>query len=119
MAVNACLGSWFFGYNLGVYNSAQKIIQKLNDWDSDVYTDNTALITAFMPLGALLGALFSRQIIDIIKGIRKAMIVFDVIAIIGTIIILLDTTLPNLMIGRLICGFAIGTLIFHLNFTKN
>jgi hypothetical protein len=60
MAVNACLGSWFFGYNLGVYNSAQKIIQKLNSWDDDVYADNTALITAFMPLGALIGALFSR-----------------------------------------------------------
>lgn len=37
------------------------------------------------------------------------MIIFDVIAIIGTIIILVATTLPNLMIGRLICGFAIGT----------
>ncbi|KAL4472326.1 hypothetical protein ABPG72_002809 [Tetrahymena utriculariae] len=109
MAVNACLGSWFFGYNLGVYNSAQKIMEKLNGWDNDEFELYTALITAFMPLGALLGALFSRQILEAIKGIRKSMLIFDIIGIIGTIIIIIDHTVPNLLIGRFICGFCIGT----------
>lgn len=108
MAVNACLGSWFFGYNLGVYSSAQTVISKINSWDSDTSDDNAALVTAFMPLGALIGALISRQVIDYINGIRKSMMIFDIIGIIGTVILIVDSTLENLLIGRLICGLCIG-----------
>ena len=118
MAVNACLGSWFFGYNLGVYSSAQLVISKINSWDSDTSDDNAALVTAFMPLGALIGALFSRQIIDFINGIRKSMMIFDIIGIIGTIILIVDSTLPNLLVGRFVCGFCIGNkkhLIYFSN----
>lgn len=61
-----------------------------------------------MPLGALIGALFSRQIIDFINGIRKSMMIFDIIGIIGTIILIIDSTLPNLLVGRFVCGFCIG-----------
>lgn len=61
-----------------------------------------------MPCGAFIGAYCSKYTINMIKGIRRSMIFFDFIAILGTIILILDTTLPNLIIGRLICGFCVG-----------
>ncbi|EGR33992.1 major facilitator superfamily protein, putative [Ichthyophthirius multifiliis] len=108
MTLNACLGSFYFGYNLGVYNSAQRVIQELNEWTEDQYKQYTSIITAFMPLGALIGCLISKQIITYLNGIRKSMIVFDILGIIGTIILISDTTVPNLLIGRIICGFVVG-----------
>ncbi len=38
------------------------------------------------------------------------MLVFDIVGIIGTIIIIGGTTIPNLIIGRLICGFVVGII---------
>jgi hypothetical protein len=36
------------------------------------------------------------------------MIIFDTIGIIGTIILISDTTVGNLLVGRFICGFVVG-----------
>ncbi|KAL4504548.1 hypothetical protein ABPG72_009994 [Tetrahymena utriculariae] len=108
MSLNACLGSFFFGYNLGVYNTCQKVIATLNNWSSSQNTNYTSIITAAMPLGAFIAAIFSKSLIAALKGIRRSMILFDIIGIIGTIILICQNDLSNLIIGRIISGFCIG-----------
>lgn len=54
IALNSCLGSFFFGYQLGVINMAQETLDVVLNV-SDTTLDN-GLITSAMPLGAAIGS---------------------------------------------------------------
>ncbi|KAL4502355.1 hypothetical protein ABPG72_011942 [Tetrahymena utriculariae] len=108
LTVNACLGTWFYGFNLGAFNAVQKIMQKTNSWSTNEFTLYTALITAAMPFGALVGAFCVKYTIPLLKGVRRSLVFFDYVAIIGTIILILQSQVANLIIGRFISGFCVG-----------
>jgi len=42
------------------------------------------------------------------NGIRKTLLILDYFAIISTVIIMVDTNLVNIMLGRFLCGVIAG-----------
>mmetsp|Transcript_19839 Transcript_19839/g.16991 ORF Transcript_19839/g.16991 Transcript_19839/m.16991 type:complete len:253 (+) Transcript_19839:145-903(+) len=98
------MGSFFFGYIMGIFNTAQSYMTTV------VYPDMSDtveyLMTSFVPLGAGVGAYLAGHLSQK-TGRRKAMLITDFISIVGVAIQLL----PNvylLLTGRLICGFCVG-----------
>jgi len=104
LVVNACMGSFFFGYTLGVFNPIQKYIQ------TNVYPDIPTWLlyfaTSLVPLGAGIGAVTSGSISSNF-GRKKAMIITDLIAAVGVAVQLLNSQYL-LVLGRLICGYCVG-----------
>jgi len=103
--INAALGAFFFGYVMSAFNPIQDFVQyhAFNYIVSDTLIN---FMTSFVPLGAGLGALSAGKIAASI-GRRKAMLLIDVIALIGTGLTLI--TEPHAMVfGRLIQGFCVG-----------
>jgi MFS family permease len=105
--MNACLGSFLFGYFLSVYNPIQKEVAYVNGWVTD---SNLALIegliSAVIPLGALFGALASGWL-SMKVGRKNSFFLIDFICIVGCSITMI-IGLPYLIIGRAICGFVVG-----------
>lgn len=104
MVLIANMGSFFFGYVMGLFNTAQDYITKV------VYPDIsdavTYLMTSFVPMGAGVGAYLAGPLAESL-GRRKLMLVTDFVSIVGTIIQLLPSPY-FLLVGRLISGFCVG-----------
>lgn len=105
LAVNASWGSFVFGYNIGVFTSCQPCVSATLGWggDKDLYI---TIMAAMMPLGAMFGAL-SSGILARKAGRRKALMITDIITIIGSGIIVIPLT-PFFAIGRFVTGFCAG-----------
>lgn len=65
-------------------------------------------MTAANPLGGLIGAFTGAKLLKCFKGIRKSLLFIDFLSIISTIIIIIDTNIINVTIGRLLCGICAG-----------
>jgi MFS family permease len=105
--LNACLGSFLFGYFLSVYNPIQSEIAYVNGWLTDTNRDLIeGLISAVIPLGALFGALASGWV-SMRFGRKNSFFIIDLICIIGCSITMV-IGLPCLLIGRAICGVVVG-----------
>lgn len=106
MAFNASLGSFVFGYTLGVFNSSQPNVASTLGWggDKDLWIQ---IMSAIMPLGAMFGALSGGPIASKF-GRRKALMFNDLIAIIGAGVIIVPFT-ALFAIGRFITGYAAGS----------
>ena len=106
LAMNASWGSFVFGYNIGVFTSIQPCVSATLDWG-----DNKALfitiMAAMMPLGAMFGALTSGFLARK-TGRRKALMITDIITIVGSGIIIIPFT-ATFGIGRLVTGFSAGS----------
>jgi MFS family permease len=107
LMLNACLGSFLFGYFLSVFNPIQSEIAFVNGW----LTDNNrklieGLISAVIPLGALFGALASGWV-SMKFGRKNSFFIIDFICIVGCSITMING-LPYLLIGRIICGMVVG-----------
>jgi len=103
--INAALGAFFFGYVMSAFNPIQDFVQ-YHAFDYTVSNTLINFMTSFVPLGAGLGALSAGKIAASI-GRRKAMLLIDVIALVGTGLTLI--TEPHAMVfGRLIQGFCVG-----------
>lgn len=90
--------------------SINLVVVKLNGW-SGTKTENLALVlmTSALPLGAMLASPFTVKVNSIFEGnLRRASIAVDSLAIIACIIQLVDYSLANLIIGRVIAGAIIG-----------
>jgi MFS family permease len=105
--LNACLGSFLFGYFLSVYNPIQDEIASANAWtgrsDREVIE---GLVSAMIPLGALFGALISGWM-SIKFGRKVSLIITDCLCIIGCLVTMI-IGLPGMIIGRLVCGVSVG-----------
>lgn len=66
-----------------------------------------SLITASLPLGAIIGALSLKSIMKCIKA-RYLMVLMDVLTILSILIQDISLTLAPLLIGRLFLGFIVG-----------
>lgn len=104
MVLNAVMGSFFFGYVMGLFNTAQDYITEVVY--PDISSAVTYLMTSFVPLGAGAGAYLAGGVSQSL-GRRKAMLLTDLISIVGTLIQILPS--PYLLLaGRLISGFCVG-----------
>lgn len=106
LAINASWGSFIFGYNIGVFTSIQPSVAATLGWSGSEETLYITLMSAFMPLGAMFGALISGYLAKRF-GRRKALILTDFLVFVGAGVIIIPTT-PTFAIGRIITGFCSG-----------
>lgn len=66
-----------------------------------------SIITASLPLTAILGAIMLKKIMKKIKA-RHLMIIMDIISIVGILIQDISLSFLPLLLGRLILGFSVG-----------
>lgn len=108
LVFTAALGAFFFGYNMGDLNPLQNYLQntvyreQMGD-ETDLYI---GMIGAFVSAGAIPGAVLGGKFANQF-GRKNAMIVTDFIGLIGVALTLIDQ-LSFLLVGRIICGFAVG-----------
>jgi len=107
IAAIAATGGLLFGFDTGVISGAIPYFQKSfgleNDW--------VEIITTAGLVGAVLGAMFSGRITDII-GRKKVILFSAVIFMIGAVWSGAAPSAVNLMIARLFLGVAIGISSF-------
>ena len=105
IVINCCLGSLFFGYEMGIYNSCQDLIAREYDLKPDVKVTIEGMITSTIPLGAIIGALVSSYVLK--SGRRFGLLICDSISFLGVILTLIHGKAP-LLVGRLLCGIGVG-----------
>lgn len=74
--------------------------------DDDEKSLYEALMTSFNPLGGLIGALVGTYLLHWIGTIKRSFYFIDILGTIGTGIILIDTELANICVGRFLQGLA-------------
>lgn len=102
-AAVAALGGFLFGYDTGIISGALVFIRETYP----VSTFTQEIIVSSVVLGALAGALCSGRLADVF-GSRHMLIWMALTFIAGTLISALATSVPLLILGRLIIGAAIG-----------
>lgn len=107
LALNASIGFFFIGYNITSLNIIEYYIPLALQWTFEEKTDLFSLCSCMVPLGALFGSIISGKIASGITGRKNSLILFNVIAIIGSLITMIPYTLV-FVIGRFIVGFAAG-----------
>lgn len=97
------LGGILFGYDLGVISGALPFIGKL--WSLSVW--DKGILTASISVGAVLGAIFSPRVNDLL-GRRRTIMLAAVVVVIGTLGATFAPTFTLLVISRLVIGIGIG-----------
>jgi len=109
IAAVAALGGLLFGFDTGVISGAIPFFQKAfnigNDW--------VEIITTSGLIGAVIGAMFSGRITDII-GRKKVILSAAVIFIIGALWSGAAPSAPMLTVARFFLGIAIGVSSFSV-----
>ena len=103
--LTAALGSFFFGFFIGVYNPAQSCIEIINGWNDSEKEIYSGLATALMPIGAVFGA-FLCGFLGSSYGRWTTFMITDVIGLIGTVLLIFKG--PTLFLGRVVGGLAVG-----------
>ena len=106
LSINASLCYYYRGYQIGVFNPLQENISFDLKWTKDVKTTNLSLISAMLYVGAIFGAGMIGKIAATL-GRKPALIIFNVLSIVGIAITLIDNTI-SMIIGRFVCGVATG-----------
>jgi sugar porter (SP) family MFS transporter len=106
LAFNASWGSFIFGYNIGVFTSAQPSVAATLGWSGSEKKTYIMLMSSFMSLGAMFGALFSGYMVKRF-GRRKSLMLTDLLVFISSGIVIIPTT-ATFAIGRLLLGFCSG-----------
>ena len=107
LVFNAALGSFYFGYIIGVLNPLEfYLAYDVYHWPEEKINFYIGLIGAMVPLGAIPGAFFAGKFASS-YGRRKSFIISDVIAF-GGLICSIFAELPIMLVGRFISGFCVG-----------
>uniref|UniRef100_A0A7S3I9P0 Hexose transporter 1 n=1 Tax=Fabrea salina TaxID=342563 RepID=A0A7S3I9P0_9CILI len=101
----ASLGSFVFGYNVGVVNSTLGVVASVFNWGNHK-SILTALIAGSMPLGAMVSSVFSGNFSNKI-GTRGALMVSNLITLLGAVVTVIPFTI-TFGIGRFISGLSMG-----------
>lgn len=99
------LGTFYFGYNMAVFNQLQKCFEVVNEYPISTQKFFYGLLTSLLPLGAIIGSLLAPILCEK-AGKRQIFIICDVMGIIANIAMI--TTNPFLFIGRFISGIIVG-----------
>jgi len=109
MALNSCLGTFFYGYQMTVLNTmADKFATHMrwSDEDKDYYIP---IATSILPATALFGTLLGGVLAKC--GRNFALILVDIVSIIGIFVCMCsvyDTNVYVLFAGRILCGLTTG-----------
>lgn len=104
-AVHAVLGIFIFTYNIGVFTPCQPCVAASLKWGENSKT-LIGVVSSFLPLGALFGALFAGYMSKYI-GHRKNIIIGDLVIIVASLITVLPSTV-FFAFGRFVSGIGIG-----------
>lgn len=88
MVFNATWGSFYFGYQMAVLNTAEDKVATHFKWDKNDKDFYIPICVTLIPLSALVGALLGGPISKF--GRRTAFLVTDVLSIVGILVILLS-----------------------------
>lgn len=103
IALAAALSGLLFGYDAGIISGAMLFIKKtflLNDTE-------IGLIVSAVPLGALISAMFSGKINDLV-GRKKILLATAIFFAVGSLVCSVTDNVTGLIIGRFLLGFAVG-----------
>ncbi|XP_039419564.1 solute carrier family 2, facilitated glucose transporter member 10 [Corvus cornix cornix] len=100
-ATVSLLGGLIFGYELGIISGA--LLQLQTDFHLSCFKQEV-LVSAIL-IGALLASLAGGILIDR-HGRRRAILVSNLVLLVGSLILTLARSLPVLVIGRMTVGFA-------------
>jgi MFS family permease len=83
MVLNACIGSFYTGYQISLLNSFQLyLINDLFHWTATQSTFYTGLLGAAIPLGAIISTIASDMLLNVF-GRRGTFIIVDVVSWVG------------------------------------
>ena len=105
LVLNSCLGSFFFGYQVGDLNSLQQLFVNAI-YPDDMTSIILGLCGALVSAGAMMGAISAGSLANKI-GRKNAIYITDLISILGVAMTMIKN-IPILLTGRLICGVAVG-----------
>ena len=105
MCLFASLGSFVFGYNVGVVNSTLDVVASVFSW-GDYKSILTAIMAGSMPFGAMISSVFSGNLSNEI-GTRRALMVSNLITLLGAVVTIIPFTI-TFGIGRFISGLSVG-----------
>jgi len=103
--ISVCLGAFFFGYSLGVYNNAADTMHTALGLTNNL-SFYDGLISALIPAGACFGAMLSGVLLQKISR-RNSLITTDLIGIVGSSLSMI-ANMPIFCIGRFISGMTTG-----------
>eukprot|EP00386_Alphamonas_edax_P007830 GDKI01025942.1.p1 GENE.GDKI01025942.1~~GDKI01025942.1.p1 ORF type:complete len:525 (-),score=128.42 GDKI01025942.1:351-1925(-) len=111
----AVLGSFLFGYNIAVLNTAMPLIVQSMEWcgdgmriDCDAARTNKAVINTAVFLGAAIGCLLAGRLLPF--GRRKVLLFNTILFLIGTLLACVSWNFTGLLCGRLVTGLAVGVV---------
>jgi MFS transporter, SP family, sugar:H+ symporter len=122
MCAFAAFGGIFFGYDSGYINGVMGMKYFITEFTNKPYPDENdaaavkafvvsssrkSLITSILSLGTFLGALIAGDLADMI-GRRTTIIAGCGVFLLGVSLQTASTTIPLLVVGRLIAGFGVG-----------
>lgn len=97
------LAGLLFGYDQGVISGALSFIKK----DFDLSDEMVEVVTSWVAIGAMFGALFAGTLADRV-GRRRAGMLAGVLFAVGAILQGLAPDTPVLVLGRLVVGLGVG-----------
>lgn len=106
IAMIAALAGLLFGYDTGVISGSLQYISKTFDISKSEYQLKEFIVSA-VPLGALIGSIFSSHF-SRKYGRHRSIIYSAILFIFGTAIVVGAFHISMIVIGRLFMGFAIG-----------
>ena len=109
MALNACWGAFFFGYQMTVLNTMTDKLQAHMGWSDDDKNQYIPIATSAVPAAALVGSLIGGVLAKC--GRNLALILVDLLSLVGVGICMLSVYDKNVWVsyaGRATCGFTTG-----------
>ena len=106
ICLNATLGVFIFGYELGIYNTLQSYTEKKKKWNENEKAYYNGLINFSISLSATVGCSITYLLLKKLSH-RHIFIFTDLISISGIIATCIDNV-NFLIIGRILLGFSIG-----------
>ena len=107
IVLNACLGLFFFGYQLAVYNNIQNVFEELFKWNTQERLIYNGLMNFLMPVGAFTGSLISPKFTNNFGRI-KTFLILDAISIFCMILQIVSSNLHLILIMRFMIGNLVG-----------
>lgn len=108
LVLNASLGAFFVGYQLGELNLLLVDLKHIYSWSTSETSIYTGLLNALLPIGAIVGALLSGNYLPQF-GRRNSLIFCDVLGAIGCFFCIFEGAgaFPQI-IGRFLAGISTG-----------
>lgn len=108
LTLNASLGNFFIGWDIGVFDPIQINLRKMFDWNEQEAKIYSSFISASLQFGAIISALVSGGI-SRKYGRKKAFMITNVLSWIGTGLTLILNEYC-IIAGRFISGLCVGLL---------